>query len=722
MIYDNYDNPRIPGNAADRSAIDIRRFLPESDHGSIVITTRSSQVSQGHRIHVQKLLDVREGLEILSYTSGRKGIENDPAAIELVKELDGLPLALCTAGAYLEHVALSFSKYLQLYKTSWLKLQTTSPQLGSYEDRSLYTTWQITLNQIQQRNAASVQLLKLWAYFDRQDLWFELLRHGSSMDNEGWIQKLTEDELSFSEAIRLLCNYGLVDADLSFRQLSGSSGYSIHSCVHSWSMSVLNKEWDEKLARLAFTCIASEVPTTNEKNWWLLQRRLLQHATRLEHFIVDGKVDGDGMDWILHNLGILYSDQGKLAEAEAMYNRALQGKEEALGPKHLSTLHTVNNLGLLYADQGKLADAEAMCNRGLQGFEEALGLRHISTLGLVHNLGNLYKDQGKLAEAEAMYNRALQGCEEVLGLKHTLTLLTINNLGVLYADQGKLAEAEAMYNQALQGKEEALGPKHLSTLDTVNNLGLLYADQGKLADAEAMYNRALQGKEEALGPKHISILDIVNDLGNLYANQGKLAEAEAMYNRALQGREEALGLKHTSTLNIVNDLGLLYAHQGKLVEAEAMCNRALQGKEEALGPKHTLTLDTVNNLGLLYANQGKLAEAEAMYNRALQGYEGAIAPKFLSSYLPALNTMLNLGNLFSRTGRKDMAKVMYTRALSGYTIVQGPFSKRCIQIEGQLQALQLMPVETETPQHVPSEARMPKEKSRVRRLFHKLRT
>lgn len=94
----------------------------------------------------------------------------DPAAIELVKELDGLPLTLCTAGAYLEHVTLSFSKYLQLYEASWLKLQTTSPQLDSYKDRSLYTTWQITLNQIQQQNAASAQLLKLWAYFDRQDL------------------------------------------------------------------------------------------------------------------------------------------------------------------------------------------------------------------------------------------------------------------------------------------------------------------------------------------------------------------------------------------------------------------------------------------------------------------------------------------------------------------------------------------------------------------------
>ena len=74
MIYDNFDNPKTPGNP-DGSAIDIRQFLPRSDHGSIIITTRSSQVRQGERIHVQKLPDIREGLEIVSNMSGRKGIE-----------------------------------------------------------------------------------------------------------------------------------------------------------------------------------------------------------------------------------------------------------------------------------------------------------------------------------------------------------------------------------------------------------------------------------------------------------------------------------------------------------------------------------------------------------------------------------------------------------------------------------------------------------------------
>jgi hypothetical protein len=75
MIYDNYDNPKVPGNL-DSSAVNIRQFLPGSDHGSVIITTRWSQVSQGRRIHVQKLAKVGESLEILSNTSGRGNIQN----------------------------------------------------------------------------------------------------------------------------------------------------------------------------------------------------------------------------------------------------------------------------------------------------------------------------------------------------------------------------------------------------------------------------------------------------------------------------------------------------------------------------------------------------------------------------------------------------------------------------------------------------------------------
>ncbi|KAF2452241.1 P-loop containing nucleoside triphosphate hydrolase protein, partial [Lineolata rhizophorae] len=307
VVYDNYDNPRISNNS-DRSTVDVRQYLPGSDHGSIIITTRSARVTQGGRLHVQELADLEDGLKILANMSGREGIENDADAKALVSKLDGLPLALSTAGAYLEHVTTSFAEYLRLYEESWLELQKTSPTLNSYENRSLYTTWQVTYNRIRKQNAASAQLLKLWAYFDKQDVWFGLLRHARSADDE-WIQKLTNDELSFNEAVRLLCEYGLAHAEPSLRQLSGSAGYGVHSCVHSWTVSVLNSEWDDGLTRLALTCVASEVPTTNIDKWWLLQRRLIQHVTRHAQFITNGNVDVEGIEWALQGLGNLYADQ-----------------------------------------------------------------------------------------------------------------------------------------------------------------------------------------------------------------------------------------------------------------------------------------------------------------------------------------------------------------------------------------------------------------------------
>jgi tetratricopeptide (TPR) repeat protein len=98
-----------------------------------------------------------------------------------------------------------------------------------------------------------------------------------------------------------------------------------------------------------------------------------------------------------------------------MYQRALQGREKALSPDHISTLRTVNNLGILYWRLGRHDESEKMFQRALQGREKALGPDHASTLETVGNLGNLYWRLGRLDESEKMYQRALQGHEKALG-------------------------------------------------------------------------------------------------------------------------------------------------------------------------------------------------------------------------------------------------------------------------------------------------------------------
>ncbi|KAI7224994.1 hypothetical protein KC330_g9210 [Hortaea werneckii] len=695
LIFDNYDDPE---------SYDVKRYYPDVVHGSIIVTTRRPDLLGGRSIRLQPLQRMEDQLEILETRSERQDVKSDQHARKLAERLAGLPLALATAGAYLRRSTFSFERYLLEYEQSWNVDHHWPAKLPEYEQRTLYTTWDVSYKRLKSEDERAAQLLSLLAYFSNRRLWYELFQAGLSDDLPRWLFEVASSDSALVSTMGRLTDYCFLEVQAS------TNSWTMHMCVHDWTFATLNQTIDKTRYAYAFDCVGAlveqEEPTSLDN---VRLTDLAAHALRLEYicrhhseamedivparlsrvrYIADllrqqvqlaaaekmymralqgyeGALGAKNLLTLdtIHNLGLLHCDQGKLKEAEEMYVRALEGKEEVLGAKHPWTLDTVNNLGLLHRNQGKLKEAEEMLVRALQGKEQALGAKHTSTLITVNNLGNLYFDQGKLKEADEMYVRALQGYEEALGTKHTAsTVITVNKLGPLYWNPNKLKEAEETYVRALQGSEEALGAKHPGTLDTENNLGLLYKDQDKLKEAEEMYVRSLQGYEEALVAIPMSILSIVNNLGLLYWNQGKLKEAEKMYVRALQGREEALGAKHTSTLDIINNLGLLYKDQGKLEEAEEMFMRALQGYEEALGAKHPSTLGTVINLGNLYFDQGKIKETEEMYVRALQGYEEALGAKHTST-LTAIN---NLGLFYCSQDKLKDGEEMFVRALKGF--------------------------------------------------------
>ncbi|KAI1297975.1 kinesin light chain 1 [Xylaria venustula] len=284
LIYDNYDNPKL-GTSTDNAEIDIGQFLPEAYQGSIVVTTRSSQVDIGHRIRIRKLESIHDSLQILATTSGRECLITDANAKMLVEKLDGLPLALATAGTYLRHVSISFAEYLRLYKESWERLHMDTPNLGSYRDRTLCSTWQLSYVQIQKQHPLAAHLLRWWAYFNNEDIWFELLQFNNT-DSPAWISELA-DELNFNHAMGTLHDYGFVEAHMSTLNPIGSRGYSMHACVHSWTVSVLNKDADDRLVRAAVACVAAQFSSKDEHQFWALGRRLLPHAIKCSSALLD---------------------------------------------------------------------------------------------------------------------------------------------------------------------------------------------------------------------------------------------------------------------------------------------------------------------------------------------------------------------------------------------------------------------------------------------------
>ena len=355
----------------------------------------------------------------------------------------------------------------------------------------------------------------------------------------------------------------------------------------------------------------------------------------------------------MNDLAGLYRDQGRYADAEPLYKRALAIYEKALGPDHPHVATSLNNLAGLYVNQGRYDAAEPLFKRALAISEKALGPDHPDVATSLNNLALLYRNQGRYDAAEPLYKRALAIYEKALGPDHPHVATSLNNLAGLYKNQGRYDAAEPLYKRTLAIYEKALGPDHPHVATSLNNLAELYYNQGRYDAAEPLFKRALAIKEKALGPDHPAVAISLNNLAELYHSQGRYDAAEPLLKRALAIKEKALGPDHPDVATSLNNLAELYHDHGRYDAAEPLFKRALAIKEKALGPDHPDVATSLNNLAGLYHSQGRYDAAEPLHKRAL-----AISEKALGPDHPDVATSLNnLALLYDNQGR-------YAEALS----------------------------------------------------------
>ena len=84
----------------------------------------------------------------------------------------------------------------------------------------------------------------------------------------------------------------------------------------------------------------------------------------------------------INNLGVLYADQGKHAEAEEMYQRALDEYEKAWSSDHPLTLRTLNNLKLLNTGRSEHTKVEEIQSCADQSDEAHDTKQHLQSLSL----------------------------------------------------------------------------------------------------------------------------------------------------------------------------------------------------------------------------------------------------------------------------------------------------------------------------------------------------
>ena len=108
--------------------------------------------------------------------------------------------------------------------------------------------------------------------------------------------------------------------------------------------------------------------------------------------------------------GVEAYQQGHYAEAEKYYLAALK-EAETFGPEDPRLPTRLNNLAELYRTQGKYAEAEPLYQRALAIWEKALGPEHPNVATSLENYAALLRNMNREAEAVQMeaHAKAIRG-------------------------------------------------------------------------------------------------------------------------------------------------------------------------------------------------------------------------------------------------------------------------------------------------------------------------
>jgi tetratricopeptide (TPR) repeat protein/transcriptional regulator with XRE-family HTH domain len=690
LILDNVEHPQEI----------LSRFVPTQHHGSVLLTTRVHDVEPLAQTQVLATMSEDEGILFLlrrtKKVAAKAGLDQAGAAQQgearqIWQLMDGLPLALDQAGAYILETSCSFAEYREQYVRRRAELLARRGKRFISHEASVATTFSLAFERVEALNPAAADLLRACALLASEAIPEEIFREGAP--HLGPL--LAAGGASWDLAIGVLHDYSLVQRSAEAQTLA----------IHRLVQAVLRDTMDTPTFRLWANRVVQAVEAVLpgvEHHTAARFERLLAHALNCAGLVEQCHLTSRAATQLLYQTGVylaeharyaeagtlylqclhlrervlepwhpdvayplyalaeLYREQGKYGEAAPLYQRTIRIWRQALDPDNPELAYPLRGLAELYHMQGNYDGAAPLYQQALQISEQALGLEHRELAGLLSCLANLYREQGKYGEAEALYQRVLRIDEHSDNETHTAGSSALQGLAELYSDQGRYGEAEVLYQRALHNFEQVLDPDHPRIAPLLHNLANVYVDEGKFHEAELLYKRAIRIREQALGPEHHQLAHALSSLANIYLEQENYPEAELLYGRALRIYELAVGPTNAQVAAPLNNLGRLYQKQGKYGEADALCLRALHIREHALGPEHRDVATSLDYIAQLYCEQGKYGEAEPLYKRALRIREQA-----LGSDHPELVFPLNgLGNIYCEQGRYQEAEPLYRRALS----------------------------------------------------------
>jgi tetratricopeptide (TPR) repeat protein len=322
----------------------------------------------------------------------------------------------------------------------------------------------------------------------------------------------------------------------------------------------------------------------------------------------------------LGQLGECLSMLGKYEEARPLLLRSV---EMALRDGECPSAQMArNNLARLYEEQGRFADAETLFRKALAENRRLQGDAAPNTLILLRNLADLYHQTGRADKAKPLLQEALDGERKAFGALRPSELAEIvKALCDVYASLGRSADGVKLSEQFRDEFEMRLGPDHLHTLMMLKNVGWAYMYAGKLPEAIALLRKVREGREKALGPDHPETLAALDHLIVACWRAKQYDQSVPLCEEVLRRYEAKYGRNHPLTLQAVFNLGVNYSDAGRAEEAIPLLEELYQNSGR--DAKRRMYIDVLRGA---YVKAGKTTEAARLIEEQLAATRNEYPP------------------------------------------------------------------------------------------------
>jgi tetratricopeptide (TPR) repeat protein len=384
----------------------VDEFIPSCEAGHVLLTTRAHAMGAVGGSNELEKMTPKEGalflLRRLRKLKKDEALESATAEIRAQAEalstlVDGLPLALDQAAAFIEEKPSTFEEYQTLYQSERKELLTRRGKLAK-DHPSVTVTFSLAFQKVADDNPAAADLLRVCAFLEADSIPEEIFSKGAKELGEA-LSYIAGSHLGLSDAIEEAARFSLLRRHPEDRTLS----------LHRLAQAVLRDEMDDVARRVwaerAVRAVNEVFPMPEYSNWPSCNR-LIRQTQALAPLIDEYGFDFPDAARLLNQAGYYLKERAQYAEVEPLHLRALAIREKALGAEHPDVATSLNNLALLYEKQGKYEEAEPLHLRALAIFEKALGAEHPYVATILWNYSTLLRETDKESEAEMLENRA----------------------------------------------------------------------------------------------------------------------------------------------------------------------------------------------------------------------------------------------------------------------------------------------------------------------------